>query len=409
MGWCGTDKNYQRIADEMREYYPRFSDGEYERRYAATYEMMDAEGLDCLLLYGDGTLGGLHQLSVHWLSNYLDEQISYMILPRKGEPILFVSIPPDAACAMATSPIEDVRGGGVGIQMAEAVAAGLKEKASGAKRIGTVDNFAVSPGLPHHHHGVFSAALPGTEFASAARAYERLRLVPSEEEMEWFRRGIALTDLAWEALVDAAAPGKTEADLLAVVHSSYMKAGGSYCFAILGSTPMADPAMSYPHGITSQPALRPISEGDLVICEMSASYYGYSGQCFCAIALGEPPEPLQEMVDLTAQLYDDLRAVVKPGNGAADIDAVTKPVADRGLDCEAPFIHAWGTHFGHPTMGFESWTPWEVSFEDGQLIVIEPNPCSPDALLGVQLGNMCQVTPDGAAEIHKHGAEFVVK
>ena len=60
-------------------------------------------------------------------------------------------------------------------------------------------------------------------------------------------------------------------------------------------------------------------------------------------------------------------------------------------------------------MGFESWTPWEVEFVDGQLLVVEPNPCSPDALLGVQLGNMTQVTPDGAVEIHKHGKEFVVK
>jgi Xaa-Pro aminopeptidase len=409
MGWCGTAKDYQRIADEMREYYPRFSDAEYKRRYAATYEMMDAEGLDCLLLYGDAALGNLNQLSVHWLANYLDEQFSYVILPREGDPILYVSIPPDAACAMATSPIEDVRGGGFGIQMAKAVADGLKEKAGAAKRIGTIDNFAVSPGLPHAHYEAFSAALPGAEFVPTAREYERLRLVPSEEEMEWFRRGIALTDLAWEALVDAAEPGKTEADLLAVVHSSYMEKGGSYCFAILGSTPMADPAMSYPHGIPNQPALRPVSQGDMVICEMSASYYGYSGQLFCAIALGEPPDPLQEMVDLTAQLYHDLRAAAKAGNTGADIDAVTKPVADRGLDIEAPFIHAWGTHFGHPTMGFESWTPWEVEFVDGQLLVVEPNPCSPDALLGVQLGNMTQVTPDGAVEIHKHGSEFVVK
>jgi len=409
MGWSGTAKDYKRIADEMREYYPRFSDTEYERRYAATYEMMDAEGLDCLLLYGDGTLGNLHQLSVHWLANYLDEQFSYVILPRQGDPILYVSIPPDAACAMATSPIEDVRGGGFGIQMAAAVAAGLKEKVPDAKRIGTVDNFAVSPGLPHVHYECFTAALPNAELVPAALAYERLRLVPSEEEMEWFRRGIALTDLAWESLVEAAEPGKTEADLLAVVHSSYMKAGGSYCFAILGSTPMDDPAMSYPHGIPNQPALRPISQGDLVICEMSASYYGYSGQLFCAIALGEPPDPLREMAELTAQLYHDLRAVIKPGNGAEDINAITRPVAERGLDCEAPFIHAWGTHFGHPTMGFESWTDWEVEFVDGQLIVVEPNPCSPDALLGIQLGNMTQVTPDGAAEIHKHGSEFVVK
>jgi Xaa-Pro aminopeptidase len=402
-------KDYKRIADEMREYYPRFTASEYERRYAATRRMMDAEGLDCLLLYGDGTLGNLHQLNCHWLSNYLDEQFSYVILPRSGEPVLYVSIPPDAACAMAVSPIEDVRGGGFGIQMAEAVAAGLKEKVGTARRIGTVDNFAVSPGLPHAHHLRFADALPEAEFVPAARQYEMLRIVPSAEEMGWFKRGVELTDLAWERLVDGVEAGRTEADLLAIVHNSYMRAGGSYCFAILGSTSMASPAMSYPHGIPNQPALRPVADGDLVICELSASYYGYSGQCFCAVALGEPPEPLREMAEFTRTLYDDLRAVVRPGNGVTEVNAVTRRVHERGLDIEAPFIHAWGTHFGHPTMGFESWTPWEVEFADGQLIVIEPNPCSPDALLGIQLGNLTQVMAGGAVSLHRHGAEFVVK
>jgi hypothetical protein len=101
--------------------------------------------------------------------------------------------------------------------------------------------------------------------------------------------------------------------------------------------------------------------------------------------------------------------VVRAGNTAADVNAVTRRVSERGLDIEAPFIHAWGTHFGHPTMGFESWTPWEVEFVDGQLIVIEPNPCSADALLGIQLGNLTQVSAEGAVPLHRHGAEFVVK
>jgi Xaa-Pro dipeptidase len=351
----------------------------------------------------------MHRLNCHWLSNYLDEQFCYVILPRRGEPTLYVSIPPDAACAMAVSPIDDVRGGGFGIQMAEAVSAGLREKAGGARRIGTVDNFAVSPGLPHVHFEAFSRAVPRAQFVPAARLYEELRLVPSAEEMEWFKRGVQLTDHAWEKLVDAVQAGRTEADLLAVVHSSYMQAGGSYCFAILGSTSMVDPAMSYPHGIPNQPALRRVGDGDLVICEMSASCYGYSGQCFCAVALGEPPDALREMADFTRELYDDLRAVVRAGNTAEDVNSVTGRVSERGLDIEAPFIHAWGTHFGHPTMGFESWTPWNVEFMDGQLMVIEPNPCSADALLGIQLGNLTQVTTEGAEPLHRHGAEFVVK
>jgi len=404
-----TQKQYRKIADAMREHYPRFSDAEYKRRYDLVYEMMDDQGLDALLVYGDGTLGNLHQLNVHWIANYLDEQYCYVIFPRDGDPTLFVSIPPDAACAMATSPIEDVRGGGIGVQLAAAVAEGLTERVPNAKRIGTVDNSAAAPGLPHAHYLQFADALPAAEFVSAARQYEDLRLVPSDEEMEWFRKGAALTDLAWEALVDAAEPGRSEADLLAVVHSTYMKAGGSYCFAILGSTPMAEPLMAYPHGIPNQPALRKVEQGDLVICEMSASYYGYAGQLFCAVAVGEPPEELTEMANFTRELFYDLCKVVKPGNTDAEVKEVAARVKERGLDIEAPFIHAWGTHFGHPVVGFDSWTPWPVEFTEGQLMVIEPNPCTPDALFGIQLGNLTQVGPDGCVSLHEHGTELAVK
>jgi Xaa-Pro aminopeptidase len=404
-----TQKQYRRIADAMREYYPRFSDAEYKRRYDLVYKMMDEQGLDALLLYGDGTLGNLHQLNIHWIANYLDEQYSYVIFPREGDPTLYVSIPPDAACAMAVSPIEDVRGGGIGVQLAAAVTEGLKDRVPDARRIGTVDNFATAPGLPHAHYLLFSQALPDAEFVPAARHYEDLRIVPSDEEMEWFRKGVTLTDVAWEALVDAAEPGRSEADLLAVVHSAYLKAGGSYCFAILGATPMAEPLMAYPHGIPNQPALRKVEQGDLVICEMSASYYGYAGQAFCAIAIGEPPEEMTEIADFTRELFYDLCKVVKPGNTDVEVNEVTARVKERGLDIEAPFIHAWGTHFGHPTVGFESWTPWPVEFQDGQLMVIEPNPCSPDALFGIQLGNLTQVGPDGCVSLHEHGTELVVK
>jgi len=404
-------KGYRRVRETMREHYPRFSDGEMERRYAAAYGLMDDLGLDLLLLYGDSTLGHLHQLNAAWLSHYLDEQYSYVLVPRSGEPVLYVSIPPDAAAAMAVSPIEDVRGGGVGIQMCRAVADGLVEKLGSGrgKRIGVVDNFAVAPGLPHAHHELYEERLPGVELVRVAREYEQLKLVPSDEEMAWFRRGVELTDIAWEALVDAVEPGRTEAELMAVVHSSYMKAGGQYCFAILGSTPMADPRMAYPHGIPGMPSQRPVRQGDVVLCEMSGSWYGYTGQCFCAVAVGEPPEEFAEMATFVRGLYDDLTKVVRAGATDADVATVAQRVRDRGWDIEAPFVHAWGTHFGHPTVGFESWAPWDVEFVEGQLMVIEPNPCSPDALTGLQLGNLTQVGRDGSVPLHKHGTEFVVK
>jgi Xaa-Pro dipeptidase len=394
----------------MRDYYPRFSVAEYERRYRLLRELMDAHGLDCLLLYGDSGCGFLNQLAVHWVSNYIDELHSYVVFPREGEPTAWCSVPADQPAAMACSVLDDVRAGGIGRAMAQSVALRLAaELRLDGKRIGLIDTFSVAPGLPKESYDILVSAMPRAKLVNVTSGFEALRAAPSDDEMEWFRRGVELTDLACEAMIEAVEPAHTEADVWAAVHSAYLKAGGGFCFAIVGSTPMAEPVMSYPHGIASFGATRRIDRGDMVVAEISGSYYGYSGQCFCAVALGEPPEQLLELHGFARELHTELCKAVQPGHGEAEVADVAARIRERGLDIESPLIHAWGTHFGAPGMGFENWGDEPFSFVEGQLIVIQPNPCTPDTLLGIQAGNMTQVRPGGAQPLHRYGTQLIVK
>ena len=113
------------------------------------------------------------------------------------------------------------------------------------------------------------------------------------------------------------------------------------------------------------------------MAEISASYYGYSGQCFCGVTLGEPTDELAEMHALATELYGELCDVVRPGNGDQEVLQVAGKIRDRGLDIEAPLVHAWGTHFGLPAIGMENWgegvTEGDVVGE-GLLIVIAAEP-----------------------------------
>jgi Xaa-Pro aminopeptidase len=399
---------HRKTRSVMREHYPRFSDGEYERRYGLVHELMDQHELDCLLLYGDSALNSLQSLNCHWLSNYFDEQCSYVIVPRGREPIVYTSIPADVPAAMAVSPIDDVRPGGVGMAMAATVAGDLADLGK-IGRLGLVDNFAVAPGLPYVHHQILVEQLPGTEIVPVAREYEALKAVPSGEEMEWFQRGVDLTDRAWERMVDAIEPGRTEAELLAILHGSYLE-DGCYCFAILGSTPMSDPALFYPHAIPGQPSRRPLQEGDYVLSELSASYYGYSGQNFAAVTLGEPTSELSEMASVSREVHDELTKAIRDGATDRDVTSVTRQIGERGFDSVAPAVHAWGTHFGHPVIGWDrSWSPWPVSFRSGELLVVQPHVCNSDATLGFEIGALAQITPDGSRTLHRHGTELIVK
>ncbi len=47
----------------------------------------------------------------------------------------------------------------------------------------------------------------------------------------------------------------------------------------------------------------------------------------------------------------------------------------------------------------------EWTFEKGETIVVEPNPCSTDLKSGVFLGDLCVVTENGAESLHTYPIE----
>ena len=65
-------------SQEQESYYRRFSQAEYERRYAKVREAMKENNLDCLLFYGCAGLG--NSVNVRYLSNYSDYLQSYLAL-----------------------------------------------------------------------------------------------------------------------------------------------------------------------------------------------------------------------------------------------------------------------------------------------------------------------------------------
>ena len=60
------------------ELYPRFSEGEYARRYRAIREAMEKDGLDAILVSG-----GRGSSEVHYLSNYLAQSPCWLFLPAR--------------------------------------------------------------------------------------------------------------------------------------------------------------------------------------------------------------------------------------------------------------------------------------------------------------------------------------
>ncbi|HKM51625.1 MAG TPA: hypothetical protein VJZ75_10655, partial [Candidatus Bathyarchaeia archaeon] len=71
--------------DRYAKYYPRFSEGEYARRYDEIRRMMVERNISSLIIHGDSMKSNRMQANVRYITNFVDEVVSYVFFPLEGE------------------------------------------------------------------------------------------------------------------------------------------------------------------------------------------------------------------------------------------------------------------------------------------------------------------------------------
>ncbi|MGZ8486192.1 MAG: hypothetical protein ACXW6R_20165, partial [Candidatus Binatia bacterium] len=68
--------------------YPRFSQAEYERRYANICKMMAEQRLDCMLIVGGSAAYGRLWFNFRYVTNMMGkaEMANYCFFPKDGDP-----------------------------------------------------------------------------------------------------------------------------------------------------------------------------------------------------------------------------------------------------------------------------------------------------------------------------------
>jgi Xaa-Pro dipeptidase len=173
---------------------------------------------------------------------------------------------------------------------------------------------------------------------------------------------------------------------------------------------MADPTMPYPWRVPSE---RRIQKGDLILNELSMSYSGCSGQLIRPIAVGKPTQRFQKMYDLAEDVFRRVAGVIRPGGSKADVLKISAAIPEAGYTIEAPIIHGWddkaeSPHWGIPGRDVAGHIVEDERLQENQLIMIEPNPCTPDYRAGIFLGDVGVVKKDGWQSLHRFPLEFVV-
>ena len=358
------------------------------RRWAALAGMLADRGADACLVYGAERAG----TAVPWLTGWPVTREAALVV-RAGEPeVMFVCYDNHVPNARAMAPGVEVRPGG-----GSALAAALEWIRGWPGRVPRLGVIGAVPA----RSGAALAGVAG-DVAFLDGEYAGLRLVKSAEEIEWLRRGAAMSDDAVRALAAAARPGVTEAECHASVERAYIAAGGLTQIHYLGVTPMAEPWLCVPAQWASS---RPLAAGDALSCEISASYHGYPGQVLRTFAIAADPLPrYRDMHDVAEAACDAVTARLRPGVSAGQLtEAAAGVILGGGYTIYDDLMHGYGGGYLPPVVpraSLEARRAPDFTFAAGMTVVIQPNVITPDEHAGVQTGELMLVTDSGCESLH---------
>ena len=360
--------------------YPRFSDREMARRRDALAAELEAAGAQHAVIYGANRAGP----AVGWLTRWPVTREALCVFTPGERDLLLVNFYNHVPNAERIATEADVRWAGPK-PMATAIEA-LDTRGARGGRVAVIGPLGYRP---HAALSEFATPVPLDD------AYTRLRLRKSGEELDWLRVGCGFTDDAVRAVHEGAGPGTDERELGNLAERAYVGRGGTTHIHYFG---VPVPAQ--------WPAARVLERGDVLACEISASYWDYTGQLLRTFAVGgEPPPLVRELHEVADAAFDALFERVRPGVAAADLVDASGVIGDAGFTTRDDLVHGFVGGYLPPVLGDRTRTLEEVpdfTLEEGMTIVIQPNVVTRDESAGVQTGELIAVTADGAERLHEY-------
>ena len=374
-----------RLRAIVAQEYPRFSDAEYARRHRALQAVMERANVDSLLVVTDHRTGNAPQ----WVTGWPGTVEAYVVFKPGEQMVMHVEWFNHLPLAKKLARTCDVRWGehrGMALTIAE-----LKRR--GAKRIGLM-----GPLLARKQRELDKEF----DVVELDAEYVRLRLIKSEEEIDWLRIGAAFSDAGFAGLLAGTRPGLTERELGNLVERAYVGEGGTTFIHFIGVTSMADPQIFVPPQFHSS---RKVAPGDIVFCELSGSFWDYSGQVLRSFTVDAEPTALYRDLHSAAEAaFDAVTGVVRHGTTMDEILQASSLIEDRGFTVCDDLMHGFGGGYFPPIIGARSRPAGalpKMTLEENMTVVVQPNVIARDRPAGVQVGELIRVTRTGFERLHK--------
>lgn len=241
----------------------------------------------------------------------------------------------------------------------------------------------------------------GIEFKPASGDIDKLRMVKTQEELEYAARAEQIGVDAFLKVLPVIKPGITETDLAAELEYQMRRLGAEgISFETIAISGIKT---SMPHGI---PDSKKIEYGDFVTMDFGCRHMGYCSDMTRTIVVGKANDEQRKIYStvLKAQLAG-LEAI-KSGVICRDADAAARQIiADAGYG--RFFGHSLGHGVGLMIHELPNLSPKsETILEPGMIVTCEPGIYIP-GFGGVRIEDMVYVTENGNVNMTKLSKELI--
>jgi len=381
-----------------------FSSEEYVRRHRKIREVMQLRGIDCLIITGNTGYNNSLAADIRYVTGLtgLAADGTYILFPLMGEPVYLAPSPFMAAriekqCSIPISPVAFKKGTRIR-DYASDLAGRIKDLGLEKSTIGIVSMRVMPVGV----YMDLKKELPSANFVSAGDVLLGCRMIKSLEELEFIRKAGECADKGMGAIIEAAHPGVTEAELTARCDYAMIRAGVDRGpFILLGSNPWEKFQGAIGDASQSQ---RKLQKSDIILTELSPSYGGYYVQLCVPISVGgSVPRSFTELLKVDQEIHQLALEELRPGNTVAAIEEKIFKLASR----RGNFRRAWALQSVELA---ESFFKFDLEIKANMSYVIHPwtEFSSGKGLEGHTIGNTVIITGGEPEQVNQSPLDLVV-
>jgi Xaa-Pro dipeptidase len=255
--------------------------------------LMDASGIDALLVTGDFSAG----MNYFYLSGHLprDYQLNFsrphvMVLPVDGDPFLYV-YDVNVENAGERSWVEDVVSYAPPFS-GRSLAGAMKHRRLDKGRIGVELGLDQRMFMPPQDFDDLRAALPDCSFVDGSQVIWALRMIKGAEEISHIREADRVNDEALRETFATIREGDSEADVARVIGAAMVNAGAvrpPYAQVLILSHAKSR-AQGHRGRMLGPSSRYKLARGDLLFIDSGAVIAGYWGEFNRMAVVGEPTE-----------------------------------------------------------------------------------------------------------------------